>query len=372
MNDVRSWLALKSIPGVGNRLFLSLIHHFGEPGAVLGSRVEALRQVNGVGGQLASAIANYQIPQSVDDDLALINDKGLSIVTLYDENYPALLKQIYDPPPLIYVCGRIRPATNNIAVVGSRNATRYGLEIAKNLSRDLAQQSLVVVSGMARGIDSAAHWGALRAGGETIAVLGCGLGTIYPSENKELFQEISRQGAVISEFPVLTMPEPYRFPIRNRIISGLSLGTVVVEAAQRSGSLITANIAAEQGREVFAVPGSVNSFKSIGTHALIKQGAKLVESVEDIIEELNLGAPAQNITAKKSEAVALGPQEEMILDKLGPYPVHIDELIQQLPLNASEVSSLLLQMELKGQIIQAPGKLFARHDSLSRTCTVKN
>jgi DNA processing protein len=226
---------------------------------------------------------------------------------------------------------------------------------------------------MARGIDAAAHRGALAAGGKTIAVLGCGLDTIYPAENKGLFYRIAESGAVISEFRFLTPPDPHNFPIRNRIISGLALGTVIVEATHKSGSLITARLAAEQGREVFAVPGSVTSFKSMGTHRLIKQGAKLVEHVDDIIEELNVTRPIPTIgiadsakvatTAGKEEpTIPLTPEEKRVIDELSPYPVHIDSLVRHLSISAAKVSSLLLQLELKGLVTQSPGKLFARSE----------
>jgi DNA processing protein len=217
---------------------------------------------------------------------------------------------------------------------------------------------------MARGIDSAAHVGALAAQGETIAVLGCGLGTVYPSENKALFHRIAERGAVISEFPFLTPPEAHNFPIRNRVISGLALGTIIVEATHKSGSLITAQLAAEQGREVFAVPGSVTSFKSMGTHRLIKEGAKLVEHVNDVIEELNIGQETAALEPNKPPAIPLSQTEKIVLSELSPYPIHIDKLARQVSLSAGEVSSLLLQLELKGLVTQSPGKLFSRSESI--------
>ena len=215
---------------------------------------------------------------------------------------------------------------------------------------------------MARGIDSAAHIGALAAGGQTVAVLGCGLGTIYPAENKRLFHQIAENGAVVSEFPYLTLPEAHNFPIRNRIISGMSLGTVIVEATHKSGSLITARLAAEQGREVFAVPGSITSFKSMGTHRLIKQGAKLVEHVDDIIEELNIAEPKPSVHEKKESNTRLTPEERKLVDELSPYPVHIDRLVRRLSLSAAQISALLLQLELKGLVTQSPGKFFTKSE----------
>jgi len=260
------------------------------------------------------------------------------------------------------VRGKLHGNSLNIAIVGSRNPTSYGRTVTERLSGDLAQRGFTVVSGMARGIDAAAHIGALATEGKTVAVLGSGMGTIYPAENKRLFYRIAESGAVISEFPFLTPPDAHNFPVRNRIISGLSLGTVIVEATHRSGSLITARLAAEQGREVFAVPGSITSFKSMGTHRLIKQGAKLVEHVEDILEELNLDQPIPSIDTKEKPAIPLTPEEKKILNELSPYPIHIDKLVRNLSLSAAQVSSLLLQLELKGLVTQSPGKLFTRSE----------
>lgn len=374
MESLIHWLGLKTVPGVGNRLFLNLILHFGEPERVFSASREELLQVEGVSNRLASVIQGHKIPKEVQQNLALARKNGVSIITFSDPNYPTLLRQIHDPPPMLYVYGKLHPDSLNIAIVGSRNATSYGRTVTEHLSANLARRGFTVVSGMARGIDTAAHKGALSAGGETIAVLGCGLDTIYPAENKSLFYRIAEIGAVISEFPFLTPPDAHNFPIRNRIISGLALGTVIVEATQKSGSLITARLAAEQGREVFAVPGSVTSFKSMGTHRLIKQGAKLVEHVDDIVEELNIArtVPTKNAAdsskvattaGKKVPTVSLTPEEKKIIDELSPYPVHIDKLVRHLSLSAAQVSSLLLQLELKGLVTQSPGKLFARSES---------
>jgi DNA processing protein len=316
--------------------------------------------VDGVGDRAASAIRGYQIPREVHEDLAHVEKNGIGIVTFKDSGYPDLLRHIHDPPPLLYVYGTLPSESLNIAIVGSRNATSYGLTVTERLSAALGQRGLTIVSGMARGIDSAAHAGTLAAGGKTIAVLGCGLGTIYPSENRKLFHRIAENGAVISEFSYMTPPDAHHFPIRNRIISGLSLGTVIVEATHQSGSLITARLAAEQGREVFAVPGSVKSFKSMGTHRLIKEGAKLVEHADDIIEELNIGGDSLPHHSRVVSSVALTPPEKKVLDKLSPYPIHIDTLVRDLALSAGDVSSLLLQLELKGLVTQSPGKFFSR------------
>jgi DNA processing protein len=364
MESLTYWLALKTVPGVGNYLFLQLLKHFGGPENVFKASREALLKVEGVNIQVASMIADYHIPKAVHEDLTFVRKNHFTITTFSDPDYPALLRQIHDPPPVLYVYGRLRRDSLNMAIVGSRNATPYGRTVTQRLSGDLAQRGFTVVSGMARGIDSAAHRGALAAQGETIAVLGCGLGTVYPAENKGLFHRIAESGAVISEFPCLTAPEAYNFPVRNRIISGLALGTIIVEATHKSGSLITARLAAEQGREVFAVPGSVTSFKSMGTHRLIKEGAKLVEHVNDVIEELNIGRERATMETKKPPAIPLTHGEKIILSELSPYPIHIDKLARQVSLSAGEVSSLLLQLELKGLVTQSPGKLFSRSESV--------
>ena len=354
------WLGLKTVPGVGNRLFLNLIQHLGEPERVFSASKRELLQVEGVNDRLASVIQGYKIPRQVQEDLTLTQKNGVRIITFSDPDYPTLLRHIHDPPPVLYVRGTVHPDSLNIAIVGSRNATTYGRTVTERLSEGLARRGFTVVSGMARGIDAAAHTGTLTARGKTIAVLGCGLGTVYPAENKSLFYRIAERGAVISEFPFLTPPEAHNFPVRNRIISGLSLGTVIVEATHRSGSLITARLAAEQGREVFAVPGSITSFKSMGTHRLIKEGAKLVEHVDDIVQELNILQPRPSVAIREKPTISLTPEEKKIIDELSPYPVHIDKLVRHLSLSAARVSSLLLQLELKGLVTQSPGKLFAR------------
>jgi DNA processing protein len=364
MESHHHWLALKTVPGVGNRLFLHLVEHFGGPEKVFKASAAELLKVDGINARLSSAIINHRVPKEVEEDLALVRNNGFRIVTFSDPDYPALLRHIHDPPPVLYVYGRLRADSLNIAIVGSRNATPYGRITTERLSADLAQRGFTVVSGMARGIDSAAHMGALSAAGETIAVFGCGLGTIYPAENKTLFHKIAASGAVISEFPFLTPPEAHNFPVRNRIISGLALGVVIVEATHKSGSLITARLAAEQGREVFAVPGSVTSFKSMGTHRLIKQGAKLVENVSDIIEELNIDQTTPSAGPREiGLAIDLTREEKIILNELNPYPIHIDKLVRQVSLSVGEVSSVLLQLELKGLVTQSPGKLFSRPET---------
>ena len=375
MEKLLPWIHLKSIPGVGNLIYKRLIDRFGSPEQVFAASAESLLQVDGMSRQLVSSLRNRDVPDSVKRELDRATRRGYRIVPIVDDAYPPLLREIPDPPPFLYVNGTLDGAASKLAIVGSRNATAYGISSAKRLSINLASLGFTIVSGMALGIDTAAHEGALQGGGKTIAVLGSGLERVYPAENRNLFHRISENGAVVSEFPLATAPEAYNFPARNRVISGLSLGTVVVEATRKSGSLITARLAAEQNREVFAVPGSIRSFKSMGTHTLIKQGAKLVENAQDILEELSHALPIDgpHVTAGKPDysgkdeigtAIALSEDEQTVLDLVGPYPVHIDQIVRMTGMAPGKVSSTLLQLELKHLISQSPGKYFSRSDDV--------
>jgi len=364
MDDILPWFHLKSVPGVGNHLFKRLLDRFNSPQNVFRSSEKNLLAVDGMTVGCVAAIKHHKIPDRVTAELERLAGSNFRIVTLTDPDYPQLLHRIPDPPPFLYVYGRVDHGADKIAVVGSRNATGYGLQTSGNLSADLAGLGLTIVSGMALGIDTAAHEGALSVNGKTVAVLGSGLERIYPARNRKLFHRIAENGAVISEFSLNSEPEAHHFPVRNRIISGMCLGTVVVEATRKSGSLITARLAAEQNREVFAVPGSVQSFKSVGTHTLIKQGAKLVENIQDILEELPpLPQPAANVRDSGPDdnsktPAALNADEARVYRALGPYGVHIDELARELSMAPARVSSLLLQLELKGLVNQSPGKFF--------------
>ncbi|MFC1875992.1 DNA-processing protein DprA [Thermodesulfobacteriota bacterium] len=364
MENLFPWFRLKSTPGVGNLLYKRLIDVFHSPENAIHAPRKDLLQVEGLSDRLIAAIKRHTLPESVKKELDKVQQKGIKILTLTDTDYPALLLEIPDPPPYLYVYGCISATKKSISIVGSRNATQYGRDTTQRLGRDLASLGMAIVSGMARGIDTAAHEGALMACGKTIAVLGSGLERVYPKENETLFHRIAETGAVISEFPLRAEPEAHHFPMRNRIISGLSLGTVIVEATLRSGSLITARLAAEQNREVFAVPGSINSFKSTGTHTLIKQGAKLVEQAGDIMEEIahrfdpsgTEGSRVGDVnTAPKPP---LSPLETTVLRALEHYPLHIDDLIRKLGMEPSDLSGTLLRLELKGIVQQDPGKLF--------------
>lgn len=364
MENLLPWFQLKSTPGVGNLIFKRLIDAFDTAQAVMTAPHKALTKIDGVSARLATTIKQNRLPDSVEIELERVHQKGFRIVTLADNEYPALLLEIPDPPPFLYVYGSLPAHFNNIAIVGSRHATQYGLSTTKHLSRDLVKHGLTIVSGMARGIDTAAHEGALAATGKTIAVLGSGLAHVYPRENEKLFHRIARNGAVISEFPLDAEPEGHHFPMRNRIISGLSLGTVIVEATLRSGSLITARLAAEQNREVFAVPGSIKSFKSTGTHTLIKQGARLVEQSQDILDEiahlLDQTAKSSNLAENSDPATtdSISATETSVLQVLEPYPIHIDDLVRKLSMAPSELAGILLRLELKNKVQQEPGKFF--------------
>ncbi|MBW2165948.1 MAG: DNA-protecting protein DprA [Deltaproteobacteria bacterium] len=369
MRTLFSWFALKAVSGIGNHLFKRLLDRFSSPSLVFEAPQEDLLQVNGITPRIVTAIKAHNIPEPVKKDFDLVMKKGYQIVTMSDPAYPSLLLQIPDPPPFLYVFGNLCNSIKNIAVVGSRNATSYGISITKRLCEELAALDFTIVSGMAVGIDTAAHTGALTGKGKTIAVLGSGLERVYPHKNLKLFHKIAEKGAVISEFPLLEAPEPHNFPIRNRIISGISLGTVIVEATQKSGSLITARLAAEQGREVFAVPGNINSFKSIGTHSLIKQGAKLVENTQDVLEELSPLITDDSLNNKIkhkdkpedkiAKPPSLSSEESLVFTALGHYPVHIDDLSRKISMEPGKLSGILLKLELQGIVNQAPGKFFS-------------
>ncbi len=360
-----SWLTLKSIKGVGNYLFKRLIDRFDSPEKVFQASFENLSLIKGISPKIISEIIQHKIPSKFYKELDIIKKNGFQIITMACSDYPDVLKHLPDPPPLLYVYGKLDPDSIKISIVGSRNATSYGIKTSRKLSMSLVQNEITIVSGMARGVDSSAHKGAIEGGGKTIAVLGSGLLKIYPPENKKLFHQIAENGAVVSEFSINEDPLPKNFPIRNRIISGLSMGTVVVEAAKKSGSLITARMAAEQGREVFAVPGYIQSFKSTGTHSLIKQGAKLVENANDILEEFPYDMKTlfdncdKGHVKKVFEDQKLNKDELKVYNVLEVYPIHIDDIIKKLSVDAGKLSGILLNLEIRGLVNQTPGKFFA-------------
>jgi DNA processing protein len=363
--DTASWFALKSVAGVGNLIFRRLIERFGSPMTAMTAGEHELTAVDGISPAMARRIRAAD-PDAPDHarELTRAADAGFHIVTQADPTYPELLLRIPDPPPYLYVLGSLIPDAAAVAVVGSRNATQYGLDVARQLAADLARSGITIVSGMATGIDTAAHSGAMDGGGQTVAVLGSGLNRIYPAGNKGLYRKIAARGAVISEFPLDADPDARNFPKRNRVISGISLGIVVVEATRRSGSLITARMALEQNREVFAVPGSVHSFKSTGPHHLIRQGAKLVEHAGHVLEELHLATPHVPETSdgppQDDDMEGLSEAEKRVVAALDAYPVDADTLIRRLDAAPGDLAGTLLQLELKGLVHQLPGNRFMR------------
>ena len=361
--DIFYWLALSLTPGVGSILIKRLLDRFKTPEAVFRASLKELVRIEGLGEKVAGEIRKGPSEKAVKRELYLLEKTGGKVVTLKDGDYPTRLKDIYDPPALLYLRGELRIEDElAVAIVGSRKTSAYGREVTEKIGEDLARHGVTVVSGMARGIDSVAHKGALQGGGRTIAVLGCGVDVIYPPENRNLFYQIIERGAILSEFPMGSPPEGGHFPRRNRIISGLSIGVVIVQASAESGSLITAGYALEQGREVFAVPGNVGAEGSRGTNQLIKEGAKLVESSEDILEEILPQWRREGATAQKGDpaVLSLTEPEKTLYGLLGETPSHIDAIIRESRLDPGRVSSLLLNLELKGLISQWPGKCFSK------------
>ncbi len=357
MTETESLIILNLVRGLGPLRIRRLVEAFGSAAAVLKASPAALESVPMVGAVLAREIPRWRdLPYRVELDL--IGKLGVGIVTAADEDYPPQLSEIYDPPVLLYVRGKLAPADRlSLAVVGSRRASHYGLQAAFNLSHQLVSRGITVVSGLARGVDSRAHRGALSGKGRTIAVLGSGLAHIYPPENAELADRIATSGAVVSEFPLTARPEKGNFPVRNRVISGLSLGVLVVEAAERSGALITARLALDQNRLVMAVPGRIDSFSARGTNRLIQEGAKMVSGVEDILEEFAYLFPA---ATRPGPPANLSGDEKKIFDLLSEEEKQIEQLIEESGLAPARAASVLLGLELRRLVRQLPGKYYIR------------
>jgi len=369
-DDYLGWLALALTPGLGARMAGKLLREFGSPDAIFGASLTALE-----GQRLPAAVAQALFSKRPLSDaakeLARAQALGCRLLTWDEPEYPARLKEIYDPPPLLYVLGNVELLGRHaISIVGARRPTPYGNQMAERLAKDLADRGLVVSSGLARGIDASAHKGALAsATGMTVGVLGCGIDVVYPKENKKIFDAVKERGAIVSEFPLGTFPAPQNFPIRNRILAGMALGVVVVEGAQYSGSLITARLAMEFGREVFGVPGNATQPSSFGPNQLIKQGAKLVTSWEDVVEELPTPVRAELTpveAASPDERAALvqeslGPTERPLYELLSVDEArHVDDLVENSGLTSSEVLAALFDLELKGVVRQLPGKQFLK------------
>jgi DNA processing protein len=362
--SLSSWLVLWRVPGVGPRLFHRLLEHFGDPATALGTGRAALGQA-GLGESVVEAVLAAG-PQAAEADLAWLEAPDHHLLTWSDPRYPSRLREIGDAPPVLFVHGDPDLLAHpQLAVVGSRNPTPTGREIAAAFAEHLAACGLGITSGLALGIDAAAHQGALAAAGITIAVAGTGLDRVYPRQHRELAHRIADSGALVSEFPIGTSVRPEHFPRRNRIISGLSLGTLVVEAARQSGSLITARCAVEQGREVFAIPGSIHNPLSRGCHQLLREGAKLVETARDVLEELgSIAAPEPAAEVGRAAAPEAGPAWDsdyrQLLDSLGFEPTPVDVLVQRSGLTAETVSSMLLMLELHDEVASTSGGLYVR------------
>lgn len=353
-HDLALWVALSNIHGLGNQGICQLLKAFGEPSAVFAASYSQLRQI--VSNTVAEKINSGPDNRSTESILEWLQTEQNHLITLADPLYPKALLEISDPPPLLYAKGQTKWLnTPGIAVVGSRNSTPQGEKNAEDFSQALAHHGYTIISGMALGIDGAAHRGALKANGATIAVVGTGLDVVYPSRHRELAHQIAERGLILSEFPLGTPSKAQNFPRRNRIISGLSIGCLVIEANVQSGSLITARLAAEQGREVFAIPGSIHSPVSKGCHQLIKQGAKLVDHIQDIVDEL-CGISTQNISADQ-----VIPQEtNPLLDLMGFEPISMEALIERSGLTSDGLSAMLLMLELESKVASLPGGRYQR------------
>ncbi len=363
--DLIFWLALNSLPSVGPVTLKKLILEYSSPKELYKAITEnsgtditdTIKKIRKKLKHIPSLKEFYNLAQKID------NLKH-NYTCYLDEYYPKNLEEIHDPPMILFYLGSLVSSDRKaVAIIGSRHPSHYGIRVTEKLTKDLVAMNVTIISGLARGIDTIAHKTAVSAGGRTIAVLGCGLDIFYPPEHKKMYREIAKSGAVISEFLPGTRPDPRNFPKRNRIISGLSLGVVVIEASLKSGSLITAKEAIDQGREVFAVPGSIYSFKSTGTHKLIKEGAKLVEKVQDIIDELPPWMFEKSLPGKKevkTKKIHLSNEETIVYKFISPYPIHIDDIIRRSGMSPPMVTSIITKLELKGLIKELPGKMFVK------------
>jgi DNA processing protein len=367
MDSREALIALNLIEHVGPVRVRLLLEHFGDAPKVLQASKSELLRVRNIGDETAGAIAGWEKTIDLAGELKRVQEFGCHVLIQGDEDYPELLRHIYDPPIVLYAKGQLTAKDKNaVAMVGSRMTTHYGIETARKLAYQLAYVGVTVVSGGARGIDTASHQGALAAKGRTVCVLGTGINIVFPPENAELFERIAENGAVITQFPFNRPADKQSFPIRNRIVAGMTLGTVIVEADMNSGALITANFATEYGRQVFAVPGRIDSPRSKGCHDLIKKGAKLCEGAEDILSEFEYLFPASNRPPSPGEtgvlpALELSENERRVYDSLSHEESSIDEVIRRSGLPSSAVSVALLSLEMKHVIKQLPGKLFVQN-----------
>jgi len=352
-------IALTCIKEIGPVTQRTLLAHFGSAKAIFDASLTELIAIEGIGRKRAEAIKQFNLWEKIESIITRELAGEFKIICITEPEYPPLLKEIPDPPIVLYIKGNLLPEDKfSVAIVGPRKPTEYGLRVTNIFARGLAQKGITVVSGLARGIDTEAHKTAIVYGGRTIAVLGSGIDIVYPPENKGLTKRIQQQGAVVTEFLPGTRPERSNFPIRNRIISGLSIAVLIVEAPEDSGALITANYALDYSRDVFAVPGLITSSSSKGVHRLIKQGATLVDSPEEVIELLSPQLKGIKHNTSNSVEITLSEDEKLIISSIGSEPIHVDELTRQVRLPLNKVMALLTELELKGLIQQLPGKRF--------------
>ena len=357
-------LALRYVKGIGDKLAQKIISSFDSPSEIFSTSRTRLLKIEGVGENLFNEIKSFSDWDLIEKQIKMCKKYGFKIVSFLDDDYPKNLLNIFDYPTILYCFGEIKDTDDHsISIVGSRSANGYGRSVTRKLTEGLVEKGVTIVSGMARGIDTFAHQEAIRCGGRTIAVLGSGLNEIYPPENINLYRKIPENGALISEFPLGTKPEAQNFPRRNRVISGISMGVVIVQASIKSGSLITARFALEQNREVFAIPGDINSKLSEGTNALIQRGAKLVRNVDDILNEIECFSDAKvnlsNNNKYKYDTDDLTEEEKTILKLVCDDALHVDEIIKVADIEDSEIFKLLLDMELKGLVDHLPGNFYA-------------
>ena len=359
MTQTEAFVALNMLPHIGPVRVRKLLEVFGSPQAILEAKLRDLRHVPGIGPEVADSIASWQATSDLASELERARALGARIISQADAAYPSLLKEIHDPPIVLYVWGKLRDP-HAIGIVGTRKPSHYAAECTKKLAYQLAYAGITVVSGLARGVDTAAHQAALAAKGRTVAVLGSGLEALYPPENRELAERISGSGAVVTEFPMTTVADRQTFPMRNRIISGLSAGLLVVEAGVASGALISATQAADQGRSIYAVPGRIDHPGAIGSNRLIQQGAKLVASAQDILDDFGLLFPkTPNLTRPVTELI-LTPAERSVHESIGDEETPIDAIIAKCGLPTHEVSSTLLALEMRKLVKQLPGSRFVK------------
>ncbi|MEI6970773.1 MAG: DNA-processing protein DprA [bacterium] len=360
MTDREAYIGLNMIQGIGPVTVASLVSALGSPKAILAAGKSELEAVRGIGPGMAAKIVDQRAGIDPSEELGKAAALGIAILTRDDAEYPRRLCEIHDPPLALYVRGKLIGTEPCIAVVGTRHATHYGRDCAERLSYQLVQAGFTVASGLALGVDTAAHKGALKAGGRTVAVIGCGLDTMYPPENKALAAEIAASGAVVSEFPLGRQPDRTTFAIRNRVVSGMSMGVLVIEAGKTSGALITSRQALEQGRTVFAVPGRIDSPTSRGTHDLLKNGARLVEDVQDILDEFEFlihpRSMAQGVAKPAGPAPKLSSEESRLVELLKSGAMDVDSLIREAGIEPAVVCSLLIGLEMKKVARMLPGR----------------